>query len=85
MQPGTVGFDLAKIVFRAHGVDAAGEAVVRKRPRRAEVLPFFASLAPCLVGLEACATSHYWARELAKIGHTVKLMPPAYVKPALTR
>ena len=85
MQVSTTGFDLAKNVFQVHGVDAAGQAIVRKRLRRAEVLPFFARIAPCLVGMEACATSHYWARELAKFGHTVKLMPPAYVKPYVKR
>ena len=62
-----------------------GATVIRKRLRRAEVLSFFAGLEPCLIGMEACATSHYWARELAKFGHTVKLMPPAYVKPYVKR
>ena len=81
MQITTIGIDLAKTVFQLHAVDADGATVIRKRLRRAEVLSFFADLKPCLIGMEACATSHYWARELAKFGHTVKLMPPAYVKP----
>ena len=81
MQITTIGLDLAKHVFQAHGMDESGTAVIRKRLRRAEVLPFFAELDPCLVGMEACATAHHWARELMKLGHTVKLMPPAYVKP----
>lgn len=73
-------FDLAKSVFQVHGIDAAGQAVVRKSLRRAQMLPFFAKLPPCLVGIEACGTSHHWARELIKLGHEVRLMPPAYVK-----
>ena len=77
MQVTTIGLDLAKHVFQVHGVNATGPVVVRKRLRRAEVLTFFAELEPCLVGMEACATAHYWARELIKLGHTVKLMPPA--------
>jgi transposase len=81
MQITTIGIDLAKTVFQLHAVDADGATVVRKRLRRAEVLSFVSGLAPCLIGMEACATSHFWARELAKFGHTVKLMPPAYVKP----
>ena len=81
MQISTIGIDLSKTVFQIHAVDADGKTVVRKRLRRAEVLSFFAGLEPCLIGMEACATSHYWARELTKFGHTVKLMPPAYVKP----
>src|ERR1700738_4965971 len=85
MQISTIGIDLAKTVFQLHAVDADGATVIRKRLRRAEVLSFFAGLEPCLIGMEACATSHYWARELAKFGHTVKLMPPAYVKPYVKR
>ena len=81
MQISIIGIDLSKTVFQIHAVDADGKTVVRKRLRRAEVLSFFAGLEPCLIGMEACATSHYWARELTKFGHTVKLMPPAYVKP----
>jgi transposase len=76
----TIGVDLAKNVFQLHGVDAAGQVAVRKRLRRAQVIPFFAKLAPCLVGLEACASAHYWARELTALGHTVKLMAPRYVR-----
>src|SRR5690606_24190927 len=71
--------------FQVHAVDAAGEPVVRKTLRRAQVLPFFAKLPPCLVGMEACGTSHHWARELTKAGHQVRLMPPAYVKPYVKR
>lgn len=77
----TVGLDIAKNVFQAHGVDAEGEVVFRKRITRAKVRDFFASLPKCLVGIEACASSHHWAREIGALGHTVKLMPPAYVKP----
>jgi len=85
MQITTIGIDLAKTVFQIHAVDADGATVIRKRLRRAEVLSFVSGLEPCLIGMEACATSHYWARELAKFGHTVKLMPPAYVaKPSTT-
>src|SRR5262249_31377425 len=75
MQITTIGIDLAKAVFQLHAIDANGATVIRKRLRRAELLSFFAGLEPCLIGMEACATSHYWARELAKFGHTVKLMP----------
>jgi transposase len=85
MQITTIGIDLAKTVFQIHAVDADGATVIRKRLRRAEVLSFVSGLEPCLIGMEACATSHYWARELAKFGHTVKLMPPAYVKPYVKR
>ncbi len=85
MQITTIGIDLAKTVFQLHAVDADGTTVIRKRLRRAEVLSFVSGLEPCLIGMEACATSHYWARELAKFGHTVKLMPPAYVKPYVKR
>jgi len=85
MQITTIGIDLAKTVFQIHAVDADGKTVVRKRLRRAEVLSVASGLEPCLIGMEACATSHYWARELTKFGHTVKLMPPAYVKPYVKR
>ena len=81
----TIGLDLAKSVFQVHGVDATGQAVVRKSLRRSQMLPFFARLPPCLVGMEACGTSHYWARELIKLGHEVRLMAPAYVKPYVKR
>jgi transposase len=80
-----VGLDLAKNVFQVHGIDAQGKVLLRRHLRRGEVLSFFAKLAPCLVGMEACATAHYWGRELMKLGHAVKLMPPAYVKPYVKR
>lgn len=81
----TVGLDIAKSVFQVHAVNAAGEALIRRRLRRSEVLRFFEALAPCLVGIEACATGHFWARELRSLGHDVRLMPPAYVKPYVKR
>jgi transposase len=77
----TVGLDIAKSVFQVHGVDSAGEVAVRRQLRRPQVLVFFAKLPPCLIGIEACATAHYWARELAALGHQVRLRPPSYVKP----
>jgi transposase len=80
MQIATIGVDLAKHVFQVHGVDQDGNIVLRKQLRRAQVLGFFAKLPPCLVGMEACGTSHYWAREIATLGHEVRLMPPQYVK-----
>ena len=80
MQISTIGLDLAKNVFQVHGVDAAGKTVITRQLRRGQVLTFFAKLSPCLVGMEACATGHHWARELTKLGHTVRLMPPSYVK-----
>jgi transposase len=81
----TIGLDIAKSVFQVHGVDAAGQVVVRRRLRRSHVLKFFAGLAPCVVGVEACATSHHWSRQLQALGHSVKLMPPSYVKPYVKR
>jgi len=81
----TIGVDLAKNVFQVHGVDAAGGVVVRRQLRRGQVLPFFRKQRPCLVGLEACATSHHWGREIAALGHEVRLMPPRYVKPYVKR
>jgi transposase len=81
----TIGIDLAKKVFQVHGVDAEGKVVVARKLRRKEVLAFFAKLPPCLVGMEACGSAHYWAREIAKLGHTVKLMPPKYVKAYVKR
>ena len=77
MEVSTIGLDLAKNVFQVHGVDKEGTVVVRKALRRAQMLPFFAKLSPCLVGIEACGTSHHWARELQNLGHEVRLMPPA--------
>jgi transposase len=81
----TIGIDLAKKVFQVHGVDAGGMVLVRKTIRRAQVLSFFRALPRCLVGMEACATSHYWAREIAALGHEVRLMPPQYVKAYVKR
>ena len=76
----TIGLDLAKNVFQVHGVDEAGNVVVRKRLRRSQALAFFAAMPRCLVGMEACATAHHWARELTGLGHQARLMPPNYVK-----
>jgi transposase len=81
----TVGLDLAKSVFQVHAIGADGEVLVRRQLRRAEVLKFFSSLPPCLVGMEACASAHHWGRELLALGHDVRLMPPAYVKPYVKR
>jgi transposase len=81
----TIGLDIAKSVFQVHEVDATGEVVLRRRLTRARVVPFFAKLARCLVGIEACATSHHWARELGRLGHDVRLMLPSYVKPYVKR
>jgi transposase len=81
----TIGLDIAKRVFQAHGVDAAGRAVVRRKLGRSEVLDFFRALPPCLVGIEACGTAHHWAREIRAIGHEVRLIPAAYVKPYVKR
>jgi transposase len=81
----TIGLDIAKSVFQVHGVDAAGQVVVRRQLKRRYVLTFFQKLPSCLVGIEACASSHYWSRELQALGHTVRLMPPAYVKPYIKR
>ena len=81
----TIGLDLGKKVFQIHGVDAEGKVAVARKLRRNEVLAFFAKLAPCLVGMEACGSAHYWAREIAKFGHNVKLMPPKYVKAYVKR
>src|SRR6185436_8437795 len=81
----TIGVDIAKSVFQIHGVDANGAVVIRKRVGRAKFLEFFAKLRPCLVGMEACATAHHWARELKKLGHDARLMPPTYVKAYLKR
>jgi transposase len=76
----TIGLDIAKLVLQVHGVDDMGAVKIRRRLRRSEVLPFFEGLSPCLVGMEACATTHYWARSILALGHRVRLMPPTYVK-----
>ena len=81
----TIGLDLAKSVFQVHGVDAAGEVVVRRQLRRGQVKPFFEQLSPCLVGMEACPSAHYWARELSALGHAVRIMPAHYVKAYVKR
>ena len=81
----TIGLDIAKSVFQVHGIDAQGQVIIRRQLKRRYVLAFFQKQAPCLVGIEACASSHYWSRELQSVGHTVRLMPPAYVKPYVKR
>ena len=81
----TIGLDIAKSVFQVHGVDAKGNVILRRQIKRRYVLAFFQKLPPCLVGIEACASSHHWSRELQALGHTVRLMPPAYVKPYVKR
>ena len=85
MQVTTIGLDIAKNVFQVHGIDANEKVVVRKQLRRSQVIAFFAALAPCLIGMEACATAHYWARELTKLGHKVRLMPAKDVKAYVKR
>src|SRR6266487_111791 len=85
MQVTTIGLDIAKNVFQVHGIDAAEKVVVRKQLRRSQVLAFFKALPPCLIGMEACATAHYWARELTKLGHRVRLMPAKDVKAYVKR
>jgi transposase len=81
----TIGLDIAKSVFQVHGVDASGSVVVRRQLRRAELLKYFGSLSPCLVGMEACGSAHYWARQIGALGHEVRLLPPAHVKPYVKR
>jgi transposase len=81
----TIGLDIAKSVFQVHCIDAGGQVVIRRQLKRRYVLTFFQKLPPCLVGIEACASSHHWSRELQALGHTVRLMPPAYVKPYVKR
>ena len=81
----TIGLDIAKSVFQIHGIDVGGQVVIRRQLKRRYVLVYFQKLAPCLVGIEACASSHHWSRELQALGHTVRLMPPAYVKPYVKR
>src|SRR5258706_3098719 len=85
LQITTIGLDIAKNVFQVHGIDAAEKVVVRKQLRRGQVMAFFEALAPCLIGIEACATSHHWARELTKLGHEVRLMPAKDVKAYVKR
>ena len=85
MQITTIGLDIAKNVFQVHGIDAAEKVVVRKQLRRGQVMKFFAALPPCLIGMEACATAHHWARELTKLGHEVRLMPAKDVKAYVKR
>ena len=85
MQVSTIGIDLAKNVFQVHGVDGQGKVVLTRQLRRKQVIEFFNKIPPCLIGMEACATSHYWARELSKLGHTVRLIPPSYVKAYVKR
>ena len=85
MQVTTIGVDLAKNIFQVHGITESDEVVFNRPLRRAQVLPFFARLDPCLVGMEACSTSHYWARELTRLGHEVRLVPPMYVKAYVKR
>lgn len=85
MQAVTIGLDIAKSVFQAHGVDGAGEVVLRRRLSRSRLLEFFEKQARCLIGMEACASAHFWARELSRLGHTVRLIPPSYVKAYLKR
>jgi transposase len=81
----TIGLDIAKSVFQVHGVDAVGQVVIRRQLKRRYVLAFFQKLPSCLIGMEACASSHHWSRELEALGHTVRQMPPAYVKPYVKR
>ena len=81
MNTTTIGLDIAKAVFQVHGIDARGQTTLRKRLRRAQLVTFFANLPPCLIGIEACASAHHWARELSRLGHEVKLMSPQFVKP----
>src|SRR3979409_1895662 len=81
----TLGLDIAKSVFQVHGVAADGQVVIRRQLKRRYVLAFFQKLSPCLVGIQACASSHHWSRELRALGHTVRLMPPAYVRPYVKR
>ena len=85
MQVSTIGLDIAKNVFQAHGVDAGGKTTLTRQLRRGQVIGYFEKLPPCLVGIEACATGHHWARELTKLGHTVRLMPASYVKAYVKR
>ena len=85
MQITTIGLDIAKNIFQVHGIDAAEKVVVRNQLRRSQVLVFFEALSPCLISMEACATSHHWARKLTKLGHAVRLMPAKDVKAYVKR
>jgi transposase len=85
MQVTTIGLDIAKHVFQLHGIDETGQVLIRRQLRRGEMISFFRRLPPCLIGMEACSTAHFWARELAALGHEVRLMPAAYVKPYVKR
>jgi transposase len=80
-----IGLDIAKSVFQVHGVDAAGNPVVKRQLKRSQMMKFFGELPPALIGIEACGTAHHWGRELAGLGHQVRLIPPAYVKPYVKR
>ena len=80
MQVSAIGVDLAKNVFQVHGVDSAGKVVITHQLRRKQVIDFFSKIPACLVGMEACGTAHHWAREVSRLDHTVRLMPPSYVK-----
>ena len=84
-QATTIGLDIAKHVFQVHGADAGGHVLFRKRLTRAKLLGFLAAQAPCVIAMEACAGAHYWAREVSKLGHCVRLIAPAYVKPFVKR
>jgi transposase len=81
----TIGLDIAKSLFQVHGIDAEGRVVIRRQLKRRYVLAFFEKLEPCLIGIEACASAHHWSRQLQALGHTVRLMPPSYVKPYVKR
>jgi transposase len=85
MQVTTIGLDLGKRVLQVHGVDATNHVVVRRKLQRSEIVDFFSGLPPCLVGIEACATAHHWARLIGATGHKVRLIPPSYVKPYVRR
>lgn len=85
MEVNTIGLDLAKNVFQAYGANATGAVVFRKQPRRGKVLEFLSRQPPCLVAMEACGGAHYWGREIARLGHMVRLIAPAYVKPPVKR
>src|SRR5215218_4382912 len=81
----TIGLDLAKSAFQAHGADASGAVLFRRKLRRYQLLAFFSSQPPCTVAMEACGSAHHWAREISRLGHAVRLIPPAYVKPFVKR